>query len=76
MANPLVLADFLTSAYQTQSNASKILALHGLYVLLTQHNLEYPFFFGRLYSLLTLDLFNAKYKARFFHLLDIFLQSS
>ncbi|CAF3713982.1 unnamed protein product [Adineta steineri] len=76
MANPLLLADFLTSSYETQSNASKILALHGLYVLLTQYNLEYPFFFGKLYSLLTIDLFNAKYKARFFYLLDIFLQSS
>lgn len=76
MANPLLLADFLTSAYETQSNASKILALHGLYILLTQHNLEYPFFYGKLYSLLTIDLFSAKYKARFFYLLDIFLQSS
>ena len=76
MANPSLLADFLTSSYETQSNASKILALHGLYILLTQHNLEYPFFYGKLYSLLTVDLFSAKYKARFFYLLDIFLQSS
>ncbi|CAF1686236.1 unnamed protein product, partial [Adineta ricciae] len=76
MANPLLLADFLTSSYETQNNASKILALHGLYVLLTQYNLEYPFFFGKLYALLTVDLFSAKYKARFFYLLDIFLQSS
>jgi U3 small nucleolar RNA-associated protein 19 len=76
MANPLLLADFLTSSYETQNNASKILALHGLYVLMTQYNLEYPFFFGKLYSLLNINLFNAKYKARFFYLLDIFLQSS
>jgi len=33
-------------------------------------------FFGKLYALLTVDLFSAKYKARFFYLLDIFLQSS
>jgi len=76
MANPLLLADFLTSSYETQNNSSKILSLHGLYVLMTQYNLEYPYFFGKLYSLLTIDLFNAKYKARFFYLLDIFLQSS
>ncbi|CAF3060746.1 unnamed protein product, partial [Rotaria sp. Silwood2] len=76
MVNPLLLADFLTGSYETQNNASKILALHGLYVLMTQYNLEYPFFFGKLYSLLTIDLFSAKYKARFFYLLDIFLQSS
>jgi U3 small nucleolar RNA-associated protein 19 len=76
MANPLLLADFLTSSYETQNNASKILSLHGLYILMTQSNLEYPFFFGKLYSLLTIDLFDAKYKARFFYLLDIFLQSS
>jgi len=47
-----------------------------VYVLMTQYNLEYPFFFGKLYSLLTIDLFSAKYKARFFYLLDLFLQSS
>ncbi|CAF3788728.1 unnamed protein product, partial [Rotaria magnacalcarata] len=76
MANPILLADFLTSSYETQNNSSKILSLHGLYVLMTQYNLEYPFFFGKLYSLLTIDLFSAKYKARFFYLLDIFLQSS
>ena len=76
MTNPLLLADFLTSAYETQNNASKILVLHGLYILMTQQNFEYPFFFGKLYSLLTIDLFNAKYKARFFYLMDIFLQSS
>ncbi|UJR37797.1 hypothetical protein I4U23_030488 [Adineta vaga] len=76
MANPLLLADFLTSSYETQNNASKILSLHGLYVLMTRYNLEYAFFFGKLYSLLTIDLFSAKYKARFFYLLNIFLQSS
>jgi len=76
MANPLLLADFLTSSYETQNNASKILALHGLYILMVEHNFEYPFFFGKLYSLLTIDLFNAKYKARFFYLIDIFLRSS
>ncbi|CAM2725523.1 unnamed protein product [Rotaria socialis] len=54
MANPILLADFLTSSYETQNNSSKILSLHGLYVLMT----------------------HAKYKARFFYLLDIFLQSS
>lgn len=76
MANPLLLADFLTSSYETQTNASKILALHGLYILMMEYNLEYPFFFGKLYSLLNIDLFQAKYKARLFYLLDIFLQSS
>lgn len=76
MANPLLLADFLTSSYETQNNSSKILALHGLYVLMIQYNLEYPFFYGKLYALLTNELFSAKYKARFFYLLDIFLQSS
>lgn len=76
MANPLLLADFFTSSYETQNNATKILALHCLYILMTQCNLEYSFFFGKVYSLLTIDLFTAKYKARFFYLLNIFLQSS
>lgn len=76
MANPLLIADFLTNSYETQNNTLKILALHGLYILMTQCNLEYPFFFGKVYALLTVDLLSAKYKARLFYLLDIFLQSS
>jgi len=76
MSNPLLLSDFLTSSYNTKNNSLKILALHGLYILMTEHNLEYPFFYGKLYSLLNVDLFQMKYKPRFFYLLDIFLQSS
>ncbi|CAF1367207.1 unnamed protein product, partial [Didymodactylos carnosus] len=77
MANPLILADFLTQAYSsTSTSSSKILALHGIYILMTEHNLEYPYFYVKLYSLLDVNLFQMKYKARFFYLLNIFLQSS
>ncbi|NWQ81903.1 NOC4L protein, partial [Columbina picui] len=56
--------------------AISLLALNGLFVLIHQHNLEYPDFYKKLYSLLDPSVYHVKYRARFFHLLDLFLSSS
>lgn len=37
---------------------------------------EYPDFYRKLYSLLDPSVFHVKYRARFFHLADLFLSSS
>ncbi len=37
-----------------------MLALHGLFILVTKHGLEYPAFYARLYGLLSLDAFQAR----------------
>ena len=37
-----------------------MLALNGLFILVTRHGLEYPAFFRRLYGLLTLDAFQVR----------------
>lgn len=37
---------------------------------------EYPDFYRKLYGLLDPSVFHVKYRARFFHLADLFLSSS
>lgn len=52
-----------------------MLALNGIFILVTQHGLEYPVFYMRLYQLITADAFAAKHRAQFFKLADLFLSS-
>uniref|UniRef100_A0A670IZP1 CCAAT-binding factor domain-containing protein n=1 Tax=Podarcis muralis TaxID=64176 RepID=A0A670IZP1_PODMU len=75
MNEPTLMIDFLTVAYDV-GGAISLLALNGLFVLILQHNLEYPDFYKKLYSLLDPSIFHVKYRARFFRLLDLFLSSS
>ncbi|XP_048369624.1 nucleolar complex protein 4 homolog [Sphaerodactylus townsendi] len=75
MNEPTLMIDFLTVAYDI-GGAISLLALNGLFVLILHHNLEYPDFYKKLYSLLDPSVFYVKYRARFFRLLDLFLSSS
>ncbi|KAG1355297.1 putative nucleolar complex protein 4 [Cocos nucifera] len=75
MTNPAILCDFLTRSYDIGGVIS-IMALSGLYVLMTQHGLEYPKFYEKLYVLLTPAVFMAKHRAVFFQLLDTCLKST
>ncbi|XP_072271810.1 nucleolar complex protein 4 homolog [Pyxicephalus adspersus] len=75
MAKPTLMIDFLTAAYDV-GGAISLLALNGLFVLIHQHNLEYPDFYKKLYSLLDPSVFHVKYRARFFHLANLFLSST
>ena len=68
VAEPLRFADFCTRAYDTGGVAS-LLALHSLFILMTQHGLEYPKFYTSLYNLIESKVFYAKYRTRFFKLL-------
>ena len=52
MANPLLLTDFLYKALDMEGLMG-MLALHGIFTLVTQHGLEYPRFYQRLYRLLS-----------------------
>uniref|UniRef100_A0A8C8S584 Nucleolar complex associated 4 homolog n=1 Tax=Pelusios castaneus TaxID=367368 RepID=A0A8C8S584_9SAUR len=72
---PTLMIDFLTVAYDI-GGAISLLALNGLFVLIHQHNLEYPDFYKKLYSLLDPSIYHVKYRARFFHLANLFLSSS
>uniref|UniRef100_A0A1A8RWY0 Nucleolar complex associated 4 homolog n=1 Tax=Nothobranchius rachovii TaxID=451742 RepID=A0A1A8RWY0_9TELE len=75
MIKPTLMIDFLTAAYDV-GGAISLLALNGLFVLIHQHNLDYPDFYRKLYNLLEPSVFHAKYRARFFHLVNLFLSSS
>lgn len=72
--SPLRLADFLTDSYRIGGVIS-LLSLNGLFLLMQDYNLEYPEFYPRLYALLQPQVFHAKYRQRFFRLLDLFLSS-
>lgn len=52
MASPLLLTDFLFKALDV-GGLMGMLALHGIFILVTKHGLEYPHFYERLYRLLT-----------------------
>lgn len=77
MAVPAGLMDFLTDAFgQEDDDVVPILALNSLWELMKSHNLEYPDFYVKLYSLLTPALLYTRFRSRFFRLCDLFLSSS
>lgn len=80
VGHPLRFADLFMQAYGGASgsddatlahanNVIPLLALDGLFYLMTQHRLEYPQFYAQLYALLKPKLFYVKYRTRFFALL-------
>ncbi|XP_045599915.2 nucleolar complex protein 4 homolog isoform X1 [Procambarus clarkii] len=73
--SPINLTDFFMESYNL-GGAISLLALQGVFILVHKHNLEYPDFYKKLYSLLEPTVFHAKYKPRFFMLCDRFLASS
>ncbi|XP_068639743.1 protein NUCLEOLAR COMPLEX ASSOCIATED 4 [Aristolochia californica] len=75
MTNPVILSDFLTRSYDIGGVIS-VMALSGLFILMTQHGLEYPNFYEKLYALLIPTIFMAKHRAKFFELLDSCLKST
>jgi len=67
--------DFLTDSYNA-GGASSLLALSGLFYLITEKNLDYPAFYTKLYSLLDDALLHSKHRSRFFRLLNTFMSST
>jgi U3 small nucleolar RNA-associated protein 19 len=74
-AQPEMLMDFLTDSYNV-GGATSLLALSGLYYLISEKNLDYPSFYLKLYSLLDAGLLHSKHRSRFFRLLDTFMSST
>ena len=67
--------DFLTDSFEVGGSVA-LLALSGLFHLMQEKNLDYPQFYLKLYSLLDSQVLHAKYRSRFFRLLEIFLAST
>lgn len=76
MQQPQALLDFLTDCYDIADDIIPLLALNSLYELMKKYNLEYPDFYTKLYSLLSINLMYSRYRSRFFRLLDLFLSST
>ncbi|GKT98274.1 ribosome biogenesis protein [Fusarium langsethiae] len=72
---PELLSDFLTDCYNAGGSTS-LLALSGVFYLISERNLDYPSFYAKLYSLLDRDILHSKHRSRFFRLLDTFLGST
>jgi len=70
-----LLTDFLTDTFNEGGSLS-LLALSSIFQLMTQHNLDYPEFYTKLYSLLDEDVLHNKHRGRFFRLLNQFMSSS
>lgn len=72
---PTLLMDFLVDAYAS-GGTTALLALNGLFYLISTKNLDYPNFYPALYALLTRDVLHVRYRSRFFRLLETFLGST
>lgn len=70
-----VLTDFLTDSFDAGGSTS-LVALSGIYKLMTEKNIDYPDFYTKLYSLLDEDVLHSKHRSRFFKMLDRFMSSS
>ncbi|XP_032681626.1 nucleolar complex protein 4 homolog B [Odontomachus brunneus] len=75
LEKPVLLCDFLMDSLDADGTIG-LLALHGVFILVTKHNLEYPSIFTKLYSMFEPEIFHTKYKARLFYLADLFLSST
>jgi U3 small nucleolar RNA-associated protein 19 len=69
--NPLRFSDFFMQAYSDHGKGVVgVFALDGLFLLITEHGLEYPNFYSQLYRLISPRVMYAKYRERFFSLLS------
>ena len=75
LQTPTHVFDFLTDSFEAGGSVS-LLALSGMYEMMTEYNLDYPSFYAKLYSLLDESLLHSAHRSRFFRLLDKFLSSS
>ncbi|KAG5326525.1 NOC4B protein, partial [Acromyrmex heyeri] len=75
LEKPILLTDFLMDSLDADGPVG-VLALQGVFILVTKHNLEYPNIFTKLYSMFEPEIFHTKYKARLFYLSDLFLSST
>jgi len=67
--------DFLVDCLDYGGSIS-VLSLNALFTLMTKHNLDYPDFYTRLYSLLDSSVMHTRHRPRFFRMLEVFLSST
>jgi len=75
VSTPIALYDFLTDSY-SKGGVISVLALAGVFRLMTKHGLENPNFFKQLYNTIEPVALQSKYRARFLTLLSQALMGS
>ncbi|KAL7468357.1 hypothetical protein ACHAXS_008580 [Conticribra weissflogii] len=71
--SPLRFAEYFTQSFKggtSSGGITAILSLHGLFILILHHKLEYPQFYNSLYQLLHPRILYAKHRTRFLRLLS------
>jgi len=79
--SPLRFAEYFTTSFKEGVNdgnnsLAAILSLHGLFILMLDHQLEYPQFYNSLYQLLHPRILYTKHRTRFLRLLSKSLSSN
>lgn len=74
LSNPMIVADYLVGCFASGGVIS-VLALHGLFILMLDHGLEYPQYYEQLYSLLTPSAFASRHRYELFRLLELSMTS-
>ncbi|RNF01830.1 U3 small nucleolar RNA-associated protein 19 [Trypanosoma rangeli] len=74
LTNPLVVADHLSGCFSSGGLVA-VLALHGIFLLMLDHGLEYPQYYQQLYTLLTPDAVSSRHRYDLFRLLDLSMSS-
>ncbi|PRP81373.1 hypothetical protein PROFUN_11060 [Planoprotostelium fungivorum] len=74
MEQPSYLLDYIVRSYD-QGGVISLMALNGLFTLITRYNTDYPDYYKKLYQLLSTNIFLTKYRVKFFKLLDDSLSS-
>ncbi|KIM21765.1 hypothetical protein M408DRAFT_300994 [Serendipita vermifera MAFF 305830] len=75
LIQPIQLMDWISACVDFDGSIA-LLAFNALFVLIQEHNLDYPDFYTRLYAVLDRNIMHVKYRARFFRLLELFLSST
>ena len=79
--SPLRFAEYFTTSFKGgvsngNNSLAAILSLHGLFILMLDHQLEYPQFYNSLYQLLHPRILYTKHRTRFLRLLSKSLSSN
>lgn len=79
--SPLRFAEYFTTSFNEgvsncNNSLAAILSLHGLFILMLDHQLEYPQFYNSLYQLLHPRILYTKHRTRFLRLLSKSLSSN
>ena len=79
--SPLRFTEYFTTSFKVgvgngNNSLAAILSLHGLFILMLDHQLEYPQFYNSLYKLLHPRILYTKHRTRFLRLLSKSLLSN